>query len=132
MEYPWAAGRLDQLPDLAAELVRLQVEVIGTWRPGVRVAQQATGTSPIVIESTLDAVRDGVVASLVRPGGNIMGLTLIATELMGARLEMLKQAFPTISRVAFLTGPAPRASSAPARLMQEAEFPQPSSSRRTR
>jgi putative ABC transport system substrate-binding protein len=121
MEYRWAAGRLDQLPDLAAELVRLQVEVIVTWGPGVRAAQQATRTIPIVIASTLDAVQDGVVASLARPGGNITGLTLISAELMGKRLELLKQAFPTISRVAFLTGPAPRASSAPARLMQEAE-----------
>jgi putative tryptophan/tyrosine transport system substrate-binding protein len=121
MEYRWAEGRLDQLPALAAELVRLNVEVIVTWGPGVRAAQQATGTIPIVIASTLDAVQDGVVASLARPGGNITGLTLISTELMGKRLELLKQAFPTISRVALLTGPAPRASSAPARLVQEAE-----------
>jgi len=84
MEYRWAVGRLDQLPDLAAELVRLQVEVIVTWEPGVRAAQQVTGTIPVVIASTLDAVQDGGVASLVRPGRNITGLIFPPTALFQA------------------------------------------------
>ena len=96
IEYRWAEGKRDQLPELAAELVRLNVEVIVTWRPGGLAAQQATGTIPIVIASTLDAVQSGVVASLARPGGNITGLTLISTDLMGKRLELLKEAIPTI------------------------------------
>ena len=102
IEYRWAEGKRDQLPELAAELVRLNVEVIVTWGPGGLAAQQATGTIPIVIASTLDAVQSGVVASLARPGGNITGLTLISTDLMGKRLELLKKAIPTISRLALL------------------------------
>ena len=96
IEYRWAEGKRDQLPELAAELVRLNVEVIVTWGPGGLAAQQATGTIPIVIASTLDAVQSGVVASLARPGGNITGLTLISTDLMGKRLELLKEAIPTM------------------------------------
>ena len=106
IEYRWAEGRLDPLPDLAAELVRLKVDVIVTWGPAVGAAQQATRTIPIVIASTLDAVQSGFVASLAQPGGNITGLTLISPELMGKRLELLKEAFPNISRVALLTGPS--------------------------
>jgi putative ABC transport system substrate-binding protein len=95
--YRWAEGRLDQLSDLAAELVRLKVEVIVTWGPGIRPAKEATGTIPIIMASTLDAVLAGFVASLARPGGNITGLTLLSTDLMGKRLELLKEALPTLS-----------------------------------
>jgi putative ABC transport system substrate-binding protein len=119
--YRWAEGRLDQLPDLAAELVRLKVEVIVTWGPGIRPAKEATGTIPIVMASTLDAVQAGFVASLVRPGGNITGLTLLSTDLMGKRLELLKEALPTLSHVALLTSPVTQASPGLALLVYEAE-----------
>jgi len=105
IEYRWADGRPERLPDLAAELVRLQVAVIVTFALGVRAAKHATSTIPIVIASTLDAVGAGFVTSLARPGGNITGLTLISTDLMMKRLELLKEAVPNISRVTFLTGP---------------------------
>ena len=105
IEYRFAEERLEWLPDLVAELVQLQVEIIVTWGPGIRAAMDAT-TLPIVMASTLDAVGSGFVASLARPGGNVTGLTLISTDLMGKRLELLKQTLPHLSRLALLTGPA--------------------------
>ena len=97
IEYRWAEGRLDPLPDLAAELVRLKVDVIVTWGPAVGAAQQATRTIPIVIASTLDAVQSGFVASLAQPGGNIESLVPLhngarnaATPIEQSRLRLDK------------------------------------------
>jgi len=98
-----ADGRTDRLPQLAAELVRLKVDVIVTASPpGVRAAKQATTTIPIVIAGVDDAVEQGFVASLARPGGNITGTSWFNTELSAKRLQLLKEAFPAVSRVAVL------------------------------
>jgi len=105
IEYRWAEGRLDQLPDLAAELVRLKMDVIVTWGPAILAAQRATGTIPIVMASTLDAVQSGFVASLARPGGNITGLSFMNPELTAKRLELLKELVPRVSRVVGLWDP---------------------------
>jgi putative ABC transport system substrate-binding protein len=106
VEYRWAGGTFERLPDLAAELVRLEVDlIVARGTPSVRAAKGATTTIPIVMPISNDAVGDGLVASLARPGGNVTGLTLMATELSGKRLELLKEAFPRIVRVAVLYDP---------------------------
>jgi putative tryptophan/tyrosine transport system substrate-binding protein len=103
LEYRSAEGRAERLPELAAELVRLKVDVIVTITPpGVRAAKQATSTIPIVMGAVDDAVEQGFVASLARPGGNITGASSLNPELSGKRLELLKEAFPKVSRVAVL------------------------------
>jgi putative ABC transport system substrate-binding protein len=102
IEYRYAEGKLEKLPDLAAELVRLKVDVIVTAGAGSSPAKKATATIPIVIGAHADPVGSGLVSSLARPGGNITGLSLMAPDLDGKRLELLKEAFPTIGRVAFL------------------------------
>src|SRR4030095_4914591 len=90
----------DQLPDLAAELVRLKVAVIvTTGTPATLAAKQATTTTPIVMIGLGDPVGSGLVASLARPGGNITGLSALSPELAGKRLEILQEAFPKASRV---------------------------------
>jgi putative tryptophan/tyrosine transport system substrate-binding protein len=105
IEERWAEGRVERLPALAAELVHLNVHVIVATGPAVPAAKQATSTIPIVMGASLDAVESGLVDSLARPGGNVTGLTLISTDLMGKRLELLKETLPHLSRLAFLTGP---------------------------
>lgn len=103
LEYRWAEGHPERLADLAADLVRLQVDVIVTVSmKGVRAARQATATIPIVSGGAGDLVRGGLVASLAQPGGNITGLTDINPELNGKQLELLKAVVPGVSRVAFL------------------------------
>ena len=93
----------DRLPALAAELVRLKVDVIVTGGPApTRAAKEATSTIPIVMAQDNDPVGDGFVASLARPGGNITGLSNFAPELSGKRLELLKEIVPKLSRVAVL------------------------------
>src|SRR3989449_10611189 len=100
IESRFAEGKLDRLPDLVAELVRLKVDVIVTGgSPGTHAAQQATRTIPLVMTVIGDPV-PRFVASLAKPGGNITGLTQISRELSGKRLELLKEAFPKISHVA--------------------------------
>ena len=97
----FAEGKLDRLPALAAELVRLNVEVIVTTGGiSTRAAKEATVTTPIVMVQDNDPVANGFVASLARPGGNITGLATLAPELSGKRLELLKEIVPKISRVA--------------------------------
>ncbi len=111
IERRWAEGKLGRLPDLAAELVRLKVDVIVTSSapPAIRAAQQTTRTVPIVmVGADVDPVEAGFVVSLARPGGNITGLTNFASRLHPKRLELLKEAFPRISRVAILWSPAVR------------------------
>jgi putative tryptophan/tyrosine transport system substrate-binding protein len=102
IEYRWA-GKLDRMPDLAAELVRLKVDVIMTPGPAAtRPAKEATSTIPIVMTQDNDPVGNGFVASLARPGGNITGLATLAPEIGGKRLELLKEIVPKLSRVAVL------------------------------
>jgi ABC-type uncharacterized transport system substrate-binding protein len=106
IEYRYAEGKLERLPDLAAELVRLKVEVIVTGGgPTILAAKKASPTMPIVFAGSADPVGTGLVSSLARPGGNITGLSNIAPDLDGKRLELLKEAFPKIGRVAFLWQP---------------------------
>jgi putative ABC transport system substrate-binding protein len=110
IESRYAEGKLERLPDLAAELVRLKVDVIVTSGPAITAARKASPTIPIVFATDPDPVGRGLVSSLARPGGNITGLSLMVPDLDGKRLELLKGAFPKIARVAFLWGPgAPRA-----------------------
>ena len=98
-----AEGKLDRLPALAAELVRLKVDVIVTSGPtATRAAKEATTTIPIVMTNDTDPVGNGFVASLARPGGNITGLSTLAPELSGKRLEVLREVVPKLSRVAVL------------------------------
>jgi len=101
VEYRWADGKAERLPALAAELVRLKVDVIVTsGTPGGLAAKNATSTIPIVLASGGDFVADGLVASFSRPGANITGLSVFARELSGKRLEILKEAIPGMTRVA--------------------------------
>ena len=103
LEGRWAEGQRERLPALAAELVRLRVEVIVAGNvPAARAASQATQRIPIVLAGG-DAVGTGLITNLARPGGNITGLTLAAVELSAKRLELLKEAIPTIARVAVLS-----------------------------
>jgi putative ABC transport system substrate-binding protein len=103
IEYRYAEGKLDRLPALAAELLRLKVDVIVTAGPlPTRAAKEATTTIPIVMTNEGDPVGTGFVASLARPGGNITGLSTLAPELSGKRLELLKETIPKLSRVAVL------------------------------
>ena len=106
IEYRYAEGKLERLPDLAAELVRLKVDVIVTGGgPTISAAKKASSTMRIVFAGAADPVGTGLVSSLARPGGNITGLSNIAPDLDGKRLELLKEAFPKIARVAFLWQP---------------------------
>ena len=117
IEARYTDARPERLADLAAELVRLNVDVIVTAAiSSVRAAKKATVTIPIVFASVGDAVDGGLVSSLARPGGNATGLTFLAPELDGKRLELLKEAFPKVTRVAFLW----RVPSARADLFKEA------------
>ena len=109
IEYRFAGGRVGQLPELAAELVRLKLDVIVTpGTPASVAAKQATSTIPIVFAGVADAVGAGLVADFARPRGNITGLTGISAELGGTRLELLKEVAPKASRVAVLFNPADR------------------------
>jgi len=103
VEYRWAAGREDQLPALAAELVRLKVDVIVTSSGlAAQAAKRATATIPIVATFVADPVGAGLVASLARPGGNITGLTTLAAGLSAKRLELLKAVVSGSTRIAVL------------------------------
>ena len=113
IEYRYAEGKRDRLPELAAELVRLKVDIIvvaggDRW---IRAAKNATKTIPIVmVGAGVDPVEAGLVESLARPGGNVTGLTNLTRELGGKRLELLKEAVPKLARVAVLYDPANPAS----------------------
>lgn len=103
----WAEGHDERLHDLAAELVRLQVDVImAAGALATYAAQQATRTMPIVMLGVYDPVGAGLVASLARPGGNITGVSTLGLELAGKRLELLKETVPQLVRVAVLANPA--------------------------
>jgi ABC-type uncharacterized transport system substrate-binding protein len=103
IEWRSAEEKFDRLPELAAELVRLKVDVIVSPGPGVtRPLKEATSTIPIVMAQDTDPVGSGFVASLARPGGNITGLASLAPEVGGKQLELLKEISPKISRVAVI------------------------------
>jgi putative ABC transport system substrate-binding protein len=104
IEYRWAEGKLDRLPELAAELVSLGVDIIVTGgTPPVLAAKKATNTIPIVAANADNLVELGVVASLARPGGNVTGSTRVDADFSAKRLELLKESFPKLSRVAVLS-----------------------------
>jgi putative tryptophan/tyrosine transport system substrate-binding protein len=101
IEYHYAEGKLDRIPDLAAELVRLKVDIIFSTGPqSTRAAKETTSTIPIVMGFDNDPVSNGFVASLARPGGNITGLSTLAPEISGKQVELLKEIVPRLARVA--------------------------------
>jgi putative ABC transport system substrate-binding protein len=106
IEPRFADGRYERLPALAAELVKLKVDVIVAWTTtAALVAQQSTASIPVVFTSVSDPVRTGLVASLARPGGNVTGYTDITAELVQKRLAMLKELVPQVTRVGVLRNP---------------------------
>jgi ABC-type uncharacterized transport system substrate-binding protein len=108
IEYRYAEGKRDRFPELAADLVRLKVDIIVAAGGTVEAAKNASKTIPIVMTGTgLDPVEAGVVESLARPGGNVTGITNLGGELGGKRLELLKEAVPKVARVAVLYEPVP-------------------------
>ncbi len=122
IEFRAADGEIERFPALASELVRLKVDVIlAPNTPGARAVQQATAMIPIVVPVMGDPVRDGLVASLARPGGNITGLTFLGPELVPKRLALLKQALPTVSRVAALWHPRAYGERTMSDMMKETE-----------
>ncbi len=103
IEFRWAEGNYDRLPELAAELVHLKVDLIVTHSaPGARAAKQATTTIPIVFAPVGDPVLAGLMTNLARPGGNITGMSFFTPELNAKRLELLRETVPRIRRVAIL------------------------------
>jgi ABC-type uncharacterized transport system substrate-binding protein len=130
-EFRWAEGKLDQLPELAAELVRLQVDVIVTLAPQATLAaKQATQTIPIVFVAMGDPLASGVVASLARPGANLTGTTRMIPEMSAKHVELLKEAVPSLVKLAVLWNPtnsshapALRAAQAAARSLSLQVFP---------
>jgi putative ABC transport system substrate-binding protein len=110
IEYRWAEGRYERLPDLASDLVRLKVELIVTHGvPGTSAAKKTTETVPIVMAIVGDAVAFGLVTNVARPGGNLTGSTFFGPEVIAKRLEILREATPTASRVIVLLNPNNRA-----------------------
>jgi len=106
IEWRFAEGSQSRLPNLAAELVRLRVDLLfAEGTPSALAAKQATSTIPIVFSPVADPIGSGLVATLSRPGGNITGLTFMAPELVGKRLELLKEAVPGMMRVGVLSHP---------------------------
>jgi putative ABC transport system substrate-binding protein len=106
IEYRYAEGKLDRLPALAGELVRLKVDIIvAASTPAALAAKNATKEIPIVFETIIDPVASGVAASLARPGGNITGVTMGGAELYGKRLELLKETIPKLTRAGILWNP---------------------------
>ena len=121
IEYSSADGRPERFPGLATELVRLKVDLIMTQgTPAVLAAEKATGSIPIVMATSADPTGRGIVSSLARPGGNVTGLSTIAVELDGKRLELLKEAIPPIVRIGLLTNFSSPASASRWRQMEGA------------
>lgn len=106
IEFRSAEGKLERLPELAAELVRLKVDIIiASETPSVQAAKRATNEIPIVMAPSGDPVGTGLIANLARPGGNITGLSAAAAELAGKSLELIREILPSVSRVAALADP---------------------------
>jgi putative ABC transport system substrate-binding protein len=113
LDYRYAEGNVDRLPSLAAELVQLNVDVIVTTSGNsARAARQATRAIPIVLTTGADPVKTGLAESLAKPGGNVTGLSIIEEDLSGKRVEILKETFPKMTRVAYLWNPVAVAYSA--------------------
>jgi putative ABC transport system substrate-binding protein len=107
IEWRWTQGKVERYPDLAAELVKLKVDIIvAAATPGAQAAQRATRTIPIVMGFVSDPVAIGLVASLARPGGNITGLAVPTAEIVGKRLQLLREVAPTGTRIAVLIDPS--------------------------
>jgi putative ABC transport system substrate-binding protein len=102
IEYRWAEGRSERFAELAAELVRLKVDVIVTSGTAVPAAKRATSTVPIVFAIAVDPLGAGLVANLARPDGNVTGLSLQSADLAGKRIELLREVVPNIRRLAIL------------------------------
>jgi putative tryptophan/tyrosine transport system substrate-binding protein len=102
IDYRWAEGRTERYAGIAAEFVRLKVDVIVTVGGAVGAAKQATATIPIVFAGAGDPVGSGMVASLAQPGGNVTGLSVQSTDLAGKRLEILREIFPDVRRLAII------------------------------
>src|SRR5499426_2333278 len=102
IQYRWAEGRTERFAEIAAEFVRLKVDVIVTGGNAAVAAKQASSVVPIVFALASDPVGDGLVASLARPGGNITGLSIQATDLAGKRLELLREVVPGLHRLAIM------------------------------
>ena len=108
IEYRFAEQKPERMPELAAELVRLKVDlIVVSGTPPALAAKKATTTIPIVMTNAGDPVGAGLVASLARPGGNVTGFSSLSSELNTKRLEILKDAVPKLARVGFLRPPAP-------------------------
>ena len=106
IEYRWGDGNFDRLPEMAAELVQLNVDAIVSGNtPALLALQKATRTIPIVMLTSSDPLRSGLAASLARPGGNITGLSVMTREASGKRLELLREIIPKLSRVIVLSNP---------------------------
>jgi ABC-type uncharacterized transport system substrate-binding protein len=124
IDYRFAEGKAERLPELAVELVRLKDDAIFTGgTPAIFALKQVTKTVPIVFFSTSDPVGTGVVASLAHPGGNITGITAQASDLWPKRLELLKEIFPKLSRVAMLWNKGNAGMALEARATQEVAGP---------
>jgi putative tryptophan/tyrosine transport system substrate-binding protein len=105
-EYRYAEGNVDRVPSLAADLVQLKVDVIVTTSGNsARAAAQATKTIPVVLTTGADPVKSGLAESLAKPGGNVTGLSVIEEDLSGKRVEILKETFPKMTRMAYLWNP---------------------------
>ena len=102
IEYRWSEGRPELYAEIAAEFVRLKVDVIATVGTAVPIVKQATSTIPIVFAVAIDPVGAGLVTSLAKPGGNVTGLSIQANELAGKRLELLREVMPQLHRLAIL------------------------------
>jgi len=107
IEYRYAEGRRERYPGFVVEFLRLNVDVIvaGGGTNAALTVKQATSTTPIIVPAASDPVAGGLVASLARPGGNVTGLSMLNTEIGAKRLDLLKEVFPKIERVALLCGP---------------------------
>jgi putative ABC transport system substrate-binding protein len=107
IHYRWPEGRYERLPELAADLVKLNVDVLVVHStPGARAAKQATSTVPIVMAAVGDPVAAGLVTSLARPGGNLTGLTFFFAEICAKRVELIREMIPGLTRLAVIVNPA--------------------------
>ena len=114
IEYRYADGKPERLPELAAELVGLKLDlIVVATTTGAQAAKKMTTTIPIVMVNGADPVGNGLVASLARPGGNVTGLANLSSELLGKRLELLKEVVPKVSRFAYLTTATSSSDSSP-------------------
>jgi putative tryptophan/tyrosine transport system substrate-binding protein len=120
IEYRWPEGSYDRLPALAANLIDLRVDVIVTGGPAASAAKSATSTIPIVVFGSGDPVAAGWAASLARPGGNLTGLSILLTELMPKRLELISELVPQAGVIALLVNPKSTGAERQTRDMQEA------------